>query len=301
MAKKSAPKTAKSTQGSLLISEVKDGLVVMRDGSLRSVVLASAINYDLMSDAEQEAVEFAYQGFLNSLHFPIQIVVRSKRMDLDSYIENLKKLYRTQDNELLRDLMGDYIANISQLIEDTNIMDKQFFIVVPYVPPIATKLAERSSLVSGLSSIFKPTPVVTISEEDFKKHKEELTQRTLLVVNGLAGMGIRSIPLSTQELIDLYYSFYNAETADNEKLVDFGRLQAPIISKEGEVPTPAPAPAAAQPQPAPAALGQPAYAPVQAPIAPAALVPGVMPAVDTVMPPAATTLPNQPGGQNGAL
>src|SRR5689334_18516951 len=108
--------STKSTQGSLLISEIKDGVVVLRDGSLRAVILTSAINFDLMSAQEQNSVEFSYQGFLNSLHFPVQFVVKSQKIDLDGYIEDLGKKRADQDNQLLGELMDDYIANIKGLI-----------------------------------------------------------------------------------------------------------------------------------------------------------------------------------------
>src|SRR5437764_480451 len=108
--------TGKRTQNSLLISEIKDGVVIMRDGSLRAVLLGSAINFDLMSGQEQNAVEFAYQGFLNSLHFPIQFSIRSRKIDLDGYIEKLQTMQTEQSNQLLALLMEDYIANIRALV-----------------------------------------------------------------------------------------------------------------------------------------------------------------------------------------
>src|SRR6266567_3757652 len=113
-----------STQSSLLISEIKDGVVIMRDGSLRAVILVSAINFDLMSQQEQNSVEFSYQGFLNSLHFPIQICIRSRRIDLDTYMEKLNTRRSEQSNELLGALMDDYIANVKALIDEVHIMDK---------------------------------------------------------------------------------------------------------------------------------------------------------------------------------
>ena len=112
-----APKPGKSTQDTLLISEIKDGIVIMKDGSLRGVIMGSAINFDLMSGGEQEAVESSYQGFLNSLHFPIQIVVKSQRIDISGYLEKLDSRRAQQTNELLANLMDDYIANIRSLVE----------------------------------------------------------------------------------------------------------------------------------------------------------------------------------------
>src|SRR5580704_14543342 len=133
----------------------------MRDGSLRGVILGSAVNFDLMSPGEQEGVEFAYQGFLNSLHFPVQIIVKSQRIDLSAYIEKLEVLRGEQPNELLGTLMDDYIANIKALIEEVNIMDKQFYVVVPYFPPILDE--KRATLLDGIKAAFTPPPEITVS------------------------------------------------------------------------------------------------------------------------------------------
>jgi type IV secretory pathway VirB4 component len=225
----------KSTQNSLLISEIKDGVVIMHDGSLRGVILGSAINFDLMSPQEQDSVEFSYQGFLNSLHFPIQIVIKSKKIDLDPYIETLQSKRNDQSNELLGILMDDYIANIKALVEEVNIMDKQFYIVVPYMPPLTQ--VKNTSLITKLQAAFQSTPQITVGEEDFKKYKTELAQRLQLVSTGLTQIGIRAIALTTQELIDLYYSSYNPDVALNEKLIDAAQLQTPVVIKgEGSAP-----------------------------------------------------------------
>jgi len=225
----------KSTQNSLLISEIKDGIVIMRDGSLRGVILGSAINFDLMSAQEQDSVEFSYQGFLNSLHFPIQIVIKSQKIDLDPYIGKLKAKRNEQSNELLGLLMDDYIANISALVDEVNIMDKQFYIVVPYLPPLTE--AKGSNLITKLQAAFEATPQITVGEADFQKYKTELAQRMQLVASGLTQIGIRAIALNTQELIDLYYSSYNPDVAINEKLIDAAQLQTPVVTKgEGSAP-----------------------------------------------------------------
>lgn len=227
--------TSKSTQNTLLITEIKDGVVIMRDGSLRGVILGSAINFDLMSSEEQTAVEYAYQGFLNSLHFPVQIVIKSQKIDLDSYLEKLQGLRSNQPNEMLAVLMEDYIANIKALVEEVNIMDKQFFVVVPYFPMAKDK--KSSSLITGLKEAFQPTPMISIGEEEFRQYKQELSQRMALVSSGMTQMGIRAIALGTQELIDLYYSWYNPDTASNQKLIDASQLGTPVVQKgEGTAP-----------------------------------------------------------------
>jgi type IV secretory pathway VirB4 component len=206
------PDRKPSTQDTLLISEIRDGVVVMRDGSLRAVIMASAINFDLMSSQERDSVEYAYQSFLNSMHFSIQILIKSQKIDLDNYISKLQQLRSEQDNDLLALLMEDYIGNIKALIEEVNIMDKQFYIVVPYFPPAITAMRSKN-IATGIAGIFKQQTVTTIGENDFKAFKEELSQRVQLVCSGLGQIGVRNIPLNTQELIDLYYSSYNPDVA----------------------------------------------------------------------------------------
>ena len=225
----------KSTQESLLIAEVKDGVVVMRDGSIRGVILGSAINFDLMNASEQEAVEYSYQSFLNSLHFPIQIIVKSQHIDLSPYLEKLKALRGEQPNELLGTLMDDYIQNIDALLDEVNIMNKQFYVVVPYFPPLLEQ--KKITVFDGLKAAFQPTPVITVAEEDFRKYKQELSQRMALVASGMTQIGIRAISLGSQELVDLFYTWYNPDVAANQKLIDVSQLAAPVVTKgEGNAP-----------------------------------------------------------------
>lgn len=219
-----------STQDSLLISEIRDGVVVLRDGSLRAVIMASAINFDLMSAEERDSVEYAYQSFLNSLHFDIQILIKSQKIDLDGYISRLEQLKGEQDNQLLANLMEDYIGNIHALIEEVNIMDKQFYIVVPFVPPAITQL-KKANIATGIAGVFKKQLVTTLGEQDFQAFKDELAQRVQLVSSGLGQIGVRNIPLNTQELIDLYYNSYNPDVAQQQKLVDAAQLQTAAVTK----------------------------------------------------------------------
>lgn len=224
-------KISKSTQNSLLISEIKDGIVIMRDGSIRGVIKSSAINFDLMSAAEQNAVEFAFQGFVNSLHFPVQISIKSQKIDLDPYIEKLDARRAEQANELLAGLMEDYILNIKALVDEVNIMDKQFYIVVPYFPPLNIKAGNRVSLIAGLRASFEATPVINVTEEQFKQYQSELNNRMALVSSGLTQMGVQAKVLGTQELIDLYYTWYNPDVAGNQKLIDASQLGTPVVTK----------------------------------------------------------------------
>lgn len=235
-AESNAVKGEKSTQNSLLITEIKDGVVVMGDGSLRSVVLGSAINFDLMSPQEQEGVEFAFQGFLNSLHFSIQIVIKSQKMDIDGYLDQLRSKRAAQNNPLLGMLMEDYIANVKGLVEDVNIMDKQFYVTVPYFPAIQG--GHKISLIEGIKGALAKTEDIVVPEEEFKKYKIELGHRTTQVAQGLTQIGIRAIALNTQELIDLFYTWYNPDAATQQKLIETEQLETPAVTKgEGNATT----------------------------------------------------------------
>lgn len=224
-----------STQNTLQIAEIRDGIVIMNDGSFRSVIMAKSINFDLMSPQEREAVEYSYQGFLNSLYFPIQITIRSQKVDLGPYIQKLDKIRSEHDNMLLALLMEDYIGYMDQLSQQTNIMDKKFYIVVPYFPIADTQktLEDSKKLISGLGMLFskKPDKQVTIHEADLEKAKDELRNRVQAVLGGLMQCGIQGLPLDTQELIELYYDTYNPDTATRQELKNFNDLTAPIVSK----------------------------------------------------------------------
>ncbi len=238
----SIPSNPNSTQNSLQIAEVRDGIVIMSDGSFRSVVAVKSINFDLMSPEEREAVEFSYQGFLNSLYFPIQIFLRSRKVDLGPYIQKLDKIRSEHDNMLLALLMEDYITYIDNLAFQTNIMDKSFYVVIPYFPEGDMKKVVDSgkSFFVGLGTIFKPKDVhVTINEASLNKAKDELRNRVQSVLGGLQQSGIQGIPLDTQELIELYYDTYNPDTATRQHLKDFDSMTAPIITKgEGQAAQP---------------------------------------------------------------
>jgi type IV secretory pathway VirB4 component len=231
---------ANSTQNTLQIAEIRDGIVIMNDGSFRSVVMVKSVNFDLMSQQEQEAVEFSYQGFLNSLYFPIQIFIRSQKIDLQPYIEKLDKIRSEHDNMLLALLMEDYIGYIDALSQQANIMDKRFYVVIPFFPVINAQkaLTQSKNFFSGLSSIFNSKDQkVVINEFDLENAKTELRNRVQSVMSGLLQAGIQGLPLDTQELIELYYDTYNPDTAPRQQLKDFGQMTADVITKgEGAAP-----------------------------------------------------------------
>lgn len=210
-----------STQQFVPIKEIKDGVVVMKDGSLRSVVLVSSINFALKNDEEKDAIIFSYQSFLNSLNYPVQIMIKSRRLYLDNYLQSLAKIVENQTNELLRLQTAEYISYIEELLEYSNIMEKRFFVVVPYYPSGVEKVGLLKKLI----------PSTPTDNGDFDSSKMELNQRVDNIISGLSSVGLRCVSLDTEELIELYYTFYNPDTSGNEKIQDTNNLESSIITK----------------------------------------------------------------------
>jgi len=231
-----------STQNALQIAEIRDGIVIMNDGSFRSVLMVKSVNFDLMSAGEREAIEYAFQGFLNSLYFPVQIFIRSQKVDIRPYLEKLDKIRQEHDNMLLALLMEDYLGFVDALALQTNIMDKKFYVVIPYFPTVDVQkaLTQSKNFFSGLKTLFKPQEQhVTINEQDLVKAKDELRNRIQAALSALQQCGVQGLPLDTQELIELYYDTYNPDTATRQQLKNFDDLTAPIVTKgEGQAPQP---------------------------------------------------------------
>lgn len=227
---------AHSTQNTLLISEVRDSLVIMKDGSFRAVIECESINFDLMSEQEREGVEFSYQNFLNSLSFPIQILVRSQRVDIGPYIDQLLDLRRNQGNMLLNVLMDDYIKFIDILSQEANIMDKFFYIVIPYFPT-----GDMSDIIKHSRGFFKQIfskqqeSITKVSAETYAKAQEELGNRINLVQTGLLQIGVRNKILDTRKLSELYYNSYNPDIAVRQPLTDPSGMSS-IYVKKGQKP-----------------------------------------------------------------
>jgi len=218
-----------STQAYLGISAIKGSVVILKTGGLRLVVAASATNFELKSEEEQDMLVAQYQSFLNSLNFPIQILIQSRRIDLNPYLGNLKTRMQAEKNELLRIQMNDYIIFLQDLIAQANIMDKKYFIVIPYDPPIL-----KPSQLPAAAHATKSAPV--FSDAEFQTHKGEILKRAQVVASGLSYLGLRSAQLSGQGLAELFYGIYNPEIATEEHLKKVEELVAPVIeegSKKG--------------------------------------------------------------------
>lgn len=213
--------TRPATQNYLPIAEIKDGVAILKDGTIRSVLLVSSLNFSLKSEDEQNAIISAYVGFLNSIDFPLQIAVQSRRLQIKPYLDKLRQMERGQSNELLRIQTADYRAFVEELVQIGQIMTKRYYVIVPY-DPISNK---RKSFWIRFKEVLKPALSVRLKEERFQQRKADLDMRVRQIVSGLASAGLTAVQLDTQALIELYYNSYNPDIAFAETLTNVGELQ----------------------------------------------------------------------------
>jgi len=203
---------SKATQEFVPIKEVQDGIVILKDGSMRAIVLASSLNFSLKSDDERNAIIMQFQDFLNSLDFAVQISVQSRRLDIRPYIALLENQYKEQINDLMKIQTREYIEFIKKFTESTNIMTKSFFIVVSYDPAMV-------NIKGGIGGSFfqKKSAEENLKQKQssFEENRTQLEQRIGVVEQGLVRCGIRVIRLGTEEVIELFYKIFNP--GDTEK------------------------------------------------------------------------------------
>ena len=267
-----------ASQQILDIATIQGQVIIMKDGSLRSVMLCRPVNFDLMSPAEKEAIEYSYQGFLNSLYFPIQIVIRSRHVDAENYLDKLIEAGRQQNNMLLGVMLTDYLEFLATLLQEADIMDKSFYVIVPYSesePDSSNILADTRGF---FSKLFKATqkgdkPVV-LNQLVFDKSKSELSRRCQSVLEGLSHCGVSGVILETEDLIELFYESYNPDAVKPKQPGSISDILNPVVAKGQPQTTgydpldnhsePVPEPVApTQPEPAtgPVAVNQVAPAP----------------------------------------
>lgn len=196
--------TQKATQEFVPIKEIRDGIVVLKDGSMRAVLLASSINFALRSADEQQAIILQFQNFLNGLDFSIQISVGSRKLDIRPYIALLEGRYKNETGDLMKIQIREYIKFVRNFVEQTNIMTKTFFIVIPFSSTITN--VEESTL-SKLVSKKKET--TKKGSNNFEENRTQLEQRIGAVSQGLVRCGIRTIELGTEEIVELFYKTFN--------------------------------------------------------------------------------------------
>jgi hypothetical protein len=197
-----------STQQHLDVAEIRQGIIVLRDGSLRVVIVVSSTNFSLKSGEEQNALIDSYQGFLNSLEFPVEILMQSRKMDIHAYLDKLRMIMQNQTNELLRLQTQEYIEYVGKLIEFASIMNKTFYVVVPYSPFIT-----KEGFLSKITNIINPVKNISLKKQEFEAHREDLMQRVNQITSALGAMGLHTIQLNTEELVELLYNSYNLDQA----------------------------------------------------------------------------------------
>ena len=209
-----ATKPAGATQQFVPVKEIRNGTIILKNGGYRGILICSSINFGLKSADEQHAITLGFQNFLNTLDFSIQIVVNSRKMDLRPYLALLEEKSPGQKTELMRIQLHEYIEFVRSFTDQANIMTKSFYIVVSYVPRITTAsavgfLRHDSVAVKNASA-----------ETSFEEERAQLEQRLALVVNGLAGTGVRAAVLGTEEVIELLYRSFNPGELENPIRLD---------------------------------------------------------------------------------
>lgn len=194
-----------ATQDFVPVRDIKENVVVLKDGKICTILLASSINFALKSAEEQQAILTQFQSFLNTIDFSIQFYVQSRRLDITPYLLQLEARESLQDNDLMRIQIREYIQFIRTFTTEVDIMSKNFFIVIPYTP-IGANIA------SGISSVFggkNKKGKATYDERQFEEYRTQLEQRSTLVEQGLIRIGVRTVPLQNEELVELFYHIFN--------------------------------------------------------------------------------------------
>lgn len=208
--------TNSATQDFVSIRDIKDNVVIQKNGQMSMVLLASSINFALKSLDEQKAVLMQFQNFLNVIDFTLQIYIQSRRLNIEPYLAVLGELEGKQDNDLMKIQLREYVEFIKTFTEDVDVMSKNFFVVVPYTP---TKL----DFTKGITNLFSPGQAQAGVPNDtrFEEHRIQLEQRVGMVTEGLARVGVRTITLQKDDLVELYYHLYNpGDTTGSAPLVD---------------------------------------------------------------------------------
>lgn len=221
-----------STQDHLPIEDVVDGIVIMKDGSCSTVLSVSSVNFDLLSEQEQSALVFAYGGIINSLNFPIQIIIQSHTKDVSSYLKNLQNMEEKQLNPKLKERINKYRKFIEETVKKNDVLSKSFYIAVTFS---ALELGIKSGGVQG-AKLFLPSLTGNKSQElpftkeyILEKAKANLEPKKDHLIRLFSRLGLEIQPLTNKELIDLFYRTYNEETAINEKVQNVN-YQAPVVT-----------------------------------------------------------------------
>jgi len=220
--KKAKNQNIDSTEKYLFISTIRDDTVVLKSGGLRAVLLTSSINFALKNEDEQQGIVQGYIALLNSVDFPLQICVQSRKLNIDAYLTKVDAQYKKTTNDLMKIQLQEYRKYIVELLDLGDIMSKKFYVVIPYEPGSSST---KKSFTTQLSEVFAPTRAINLSKKQFLEYKNELERRITMVQAGLRGMGLTSVRLDTQGLIESLYNTYNPMVSQFEKMPDVNDIK----------------------------------------------------------------------------
>jgi hypothetical protein len=212
-----------STLSFVEISEIRDSVLILREGQMRAVLAVSSANFALKSIQEQEIIIGSFQGILNSIDFPIQILVQSRRLDLTSYIEKLKHIEDNLTNDLLRVKMQEYVEYIKQMLQEVNIMNKDFYVIVGYEP-----ISLKDGIFGRFFRTLNPSRAIKVKQEDFLKNRKLLMTRTDAIASRFASLDLKVNLLNTEQLIALMYNSYNPDLLESIRLRDVSSIDIQI-------------------------------------------------------------------------
>ncbi len=204
---------ANSTQQFVEIDKIKDGIITLKNGGLRSVVMVAGLNFELKSEEEQDIIISSYQDFLNSLDFSVQIMIHSRKLNIENYLQKMEEIKVKEPNELLKNQIDEYITFIRDFVKQNEIMTKNFFVVIPYE---GAGLKEAKKGIMSMLSFGKKKDNKKEQQESFDQQMSQLRQRIDQVLAGLERIGLRSVVLNDDELVELYYNLYNPETIEKD-------------------------------------------------------------------------------------
>jgi hypothetical protein len=214
----------KPAQQLVQLKEVRDGVMVLANNTLRSTLIVSSLNFALKSEEEQNAIIYAFQSFLNALDFPVQILIMSRKLDITPYLEDLETKKEKQQNDLLRLQMGEYINFITELVKGNNIMTKTFFVTVSFTVSQSKQLNAFQRITKSIASGASKNKNLPFSDTEFEHYKKQLMQRVEQVAVGLRSVGLRVAPLQTQEVLELFYNILNPITSKNLRLKNVSEI-----------------------------------------------------------------------------
>ena len=207
------------TQNFIEINSIKQDTLILRNGGLRKALLVSGVNFDLLSEEEQGLVIYSFQAFLNSLNFPLQIFIHSRKINIDNYLSKLSVRYQEEPIDLLKNIIKGYQEFIHSFVGQNAIMEKSFFVVIPYDPiklPSVGRLVFKKIIGLIKRKPITQTEISTVAQKDFENYLKQLNRRVDQTIEGLSQIGLRAVSLNEQELIEVFYNLYNPEAVERK-------------------------------------------------------------------------------------